>query len=170
MVSIGKKPIIGGIIAAIIGGIVVFGAQIESDDDFDDPFVDENVIWSVRISGSEFPPVPKTVSTNLFLENLVLYKFGFVPMGDSPESIKITITNPDGRLAFIEEFVLEKTLIDTGISKYYTWDYEGDDVFDFNSRDCHMNKKNCNYEMTVQRIGDLKGSVSISLFEVKRTV
>ena len=110
------------------------------------------------------------ININLFLENLVLYKFGFVPMGDSPESIKITITNSDGRLAFIEEFVLVKTLIDTGISKYYTWHYEGDDVFDFNSRDCHMNKKNCNYEMTVQRIGDLKGSVSISLFEVKRTV
>ena len=62
------------------------------------------------------------------------YKLGFVPMGDSPSKIRIDIkvrsagsdfAGTSWGLVFSEEFVLKGTPVDTGISKYYTWEYVG---------------------------------------------
>ncbi len=51
------------------------------------------------------------------------YSFRFVPNGSSPEvlSIKLSGSNFD----FSEDFVLESTLHQTGISEYFTWKYVG---------------------------------------------
>ena len=117
MNSVRKKPIIGGIILAGIIGLVAAGAQINPEYTGDEKHPNSEV-WSERISGPEFANVSIHKSSSIPLERNVQYKFEFVPMGDSPEQLKITI---DG--VFSETFVLEKTLVDTGISKYYTWNY-----------------------------------------------
>jgi len=52
--------------------------------------------------------------------------------------------------------------MDTGISEYYTWDYTGNKNFEISYQQC-QNQKTCNYDITVERYGNLKGSVSISL-------
>ena len=169
MNSVSKKPIIGGIILAAIIGLVAAGAQINPE------YTKENSgseIWNTRISGPEYHDISKHQFGGILLEKGVPYKFEFVPMGDSPERLKITIGG-----VFSETFVLKKTLVDTGISKYYTWDYSGDqylDIFDSNCElgDPYHGSSVCEdtYTLEVERFGNLEGSVSISLSKVDTSI
>ena len=154
-----KKPIIGGIILVAILGMVAVGAQINPEYTEDEKRPNSE-IWSKRIAGPEFADISIHKSSSIPLERNVQYKFEFVPMGDSPEQLKITI---DG--VFSETFVLEKTLVDTGISKYYTWEYVGKENVVISNQQC-PNQKTCNYDITVERFGNLEGSVSISLSRI----
>ena len=87
-------------------------------------------------------------------------------MGDSPERLKISVVwSGQGIKVFSEVFVLEKTLVDTGISKYYTWKYIGKENVVISNQQC-PNQKTCNYDITVERFGNLEGSVSISLSRI----
>jgi len=51
------------------------------------------------------------------------YDFRFVPNGDSPEILTISLEGSS--FSFSEDFQLEGTPHETGISVYYTWDYLG---------------------------------------------
>ena len=157
-----KKPIIGGIILASIIGVVFVGAQINPDN----PENEENQkseVWSTRISGPEFDDVFNHRYSPITLERKVPYKFDFVPMGDSPERLKISVGGKGSEVeVFSEMLYLEGMLMDTGISEYYTWDYTGNKNFEISYQQC-PNQKTCNYDITVERYGNLKGSVSISL-------
>jgi hypothetical protein len=51
------------------------------------------------------------------------YQFSFVPNGDSPQTLLIALKG--ATFSFAEDFQLEGTVHDTGISTYYTWDYLG---------------------------------------------
>jgi hypothetical protein len=157
-----KKPIIGAIILAAIIVMVSVGAQINPDN----PENEENQkseVWSIRISGPEFDDVFNHRYSPITLERKVPYKFDFVPMGDSPERLKISVGEKgSGVKVFSEMLYLEGTLMDTGISEYYTWDYTGNKNFEISYQQC-TNQKTCNYDITVERYGNLKGSVSISL-------
>ena len=154
-----KKPIVGGIILATIIGLVAAGAQINPEYSVGEERPNSEV-WNKRIAGPEFANDSILKSSPITLERNVQYKFEFVPMGDSPERIKISI---DG--VFSETFVLEKTLVDTGISKYYTWEYIGKENVLVSNQQC-PNQKTCDYEITVERFGNLEGSVSISLSKI----
>ena len=52
--------------------------------------------------------------------------------------------------------------MDTGISKYYTWEYIGEKFFTVSDRD--------DYEIVINREGNLKGSVSISIEKLDRSI
>ncbi len=165
MNSVRKKSIIGGIILASIIGLVAAGAQINPEYTEDEKRPNSEV-WSKRIAGPEFADTSIHKSSPISLERNVQYKFEFVPMGDSPERLKISIVwSGQGVEVFSEMFVLEKTLIDTGISKYYTWEYIGKENVLVSNQQC-PNQKTCNYEITVERFGNLEGSVSMSLSRV----
>ena len=169
MNSVSKKPIVGGIILATIIGLVAAAAQINPE------YTEESSgseTWNTRISGPEYHDISKHRFDGILLEKGVPYKFEFVPMGDSPERLKITIGG-----VFSETFVLKKTLVDTGISKYYTWDYSGDqylDIFDSNCElgDPYHGTSVCEdaYTLEVERFGNLEGSVSISLSKVDTSI
>ena len=153
-----KKPIIGGIILVAIIGVVYAGAQINPDN----PEIGE--VWSIRMASPEWHD-RQTVRTNLPNLEEGTYKLGFVPMGDSPSKIRIDIkvrsaefSHPDGGLVFSEIFVLKGTPVDTGISKYYTWEYVGQKYVYIPEVEGEAN-----YEITITRTGNLKGSVTISL-------
>ena len=157
-----KKPIIGGIILAAIIGVIFAGAQINPDNP------ENGEVWSTRIVGSEVSYSGNTqMATNptgdthkystITLERTVPYEFDFVAMGDSPKWLKISVGN-----VFSESLYLEGTLVDTGISEYYTWDYTGNKNFEISYEQC-PNQKTCNYDIIVERYGNLKGSVTISL-------
>ena len=90
------------------------------------------------------------------------YEIGFVPMGDSPEMLYLKIISEDGYEIYEQEFYLEKNLVDTGISKYYTWEYIGEKFFTVSERD--------GYEIVINREGNLKGSVSISIEKLDRSI
>ena len=159
-----KKPIIGGIILVAIIGIVSVGAQINPDNPENEKSPNSEV-WSTRMAGPEFDDIFNHRYSSITLETKVPYKFDFVPMGDSPERLKISVSVDYQQfqdLVFSEMFILEGTLVDTGISEYYTWDYTGNKNFEISYEQC-PNQKTCNYDITVERYGNLKGSVSISL-------
>jgi len=155
---VSKKPIIGGIILAAIIGVVFVGAEINPDNP------ENGEVWSIRKAGPEWDdrPILRAALPNL---EEGTYKLGFVPMGDSPSKIRIDIkvrsaefSHPDGGLVFSEIFVLKGTPVDTGISKYYTWEYVG-------QKHVYIPEVEgeANYEIRIERSGNLEGSVTISL-------
>ena len=155
-----KKPIIGGIILAAIIGVIYAGAQINPDNP------ENGEIWSIRMASPEWDDRPILRASLPNLEEGT-YKLGFVPMGDSPTKIRIDIkvrsTGSDfagttWTPMFSEEFILKGTLVDTGISKYYTWEYVGQKYVYIPEVE-----REANYEITIKRSGNLKGSVTISL-------
>ena len=159
-----KKPIIGGIILVAIIGVVYAGAQINPDNPENEKSPDSEV-WNTRIAGPEFDNISNHRYEPIALERKVPYEFHFVPMGDSPERLKISVVwSGQGVQVFSEMLYLEGTLVDTGISEYYTWDYVGNKNFEVSFEQC-PNQKICNYDITVERYGNLKGSVTISLLQ-----
>jgi len=149
---VSKKPIIGGIILVTIIGVVYAGAQINPDNP------ENGEVWSIRMAGPEWDDRPILRASLPNLEEGT-YKLGFVPMGDSPTKIRIDITGEwTGRVLFSEEFILKGTQVDTGISKYYTWEYVGQKYVYIPEVEGEAN-----YEITIKRTGNLKGSVTISL-------
>ncbi len=156
-----KKPIVGGIILASIIGVVFAGAQINPDNPENEDSNSE--VWSTRIAGPAFDNTWNHKYSPITLERKIPYEFDFVPMGDSPERLKISVVwSGQGVHVFSEMFILEGTLVDTGISEYYTWDYTGNKNFEISYEQC-PNQKTCNYDIIVERYGNLKGSVTISL-------
>ena len=162
-----KKPIIGGIILAAIIGVVFVGAQINPDNPENEKSPNSEV-WSVRMASSEWHD-RQTVRASLPNLEEGTYKLGFVPMGDSPTKIRIDIKgkwteryymDPSWRPVFSEEFILKGTPVDTGISKYYTWEYVGQKYVYIPEVE-----REANYEITIIRTGNLKGSVTISLLQ-----
>jgi hypothetical protein len=155
---VSKKPIIGGIILAAIIGVVFAGAQINPDNP------ENGEVWSIRMASPEWDDRQNHRAALPNLEEGT-YKLGFVPMGDSPSKIRIDIkvrsaefSHPDGGLVFSEIFVLKGTPVDTGISKYYTWEYVG-------QKHVYIPEVEgeANYEIRIERSGNLEGSVTISL-------
>jgi len=152
---VSKKPIIGGIILAAIIGMVFVGAQINPDNP------ENGEVWSIRMASPEWHD-RQTVRASLPNLEEGTYKIGFVPMGDSPHKITIAIkgksTTTSPNFYFSEEFVLKGTQVDTDISKYYTWEYVGQKYVYIPEVEGETN-----YEITIKRSGNLKGSVTISL-------
>jgi len=155
---VNKKPIIGGIVLAAIIGVVFVGAEINPDNP------ENGEVWSIRMAGPEWDdrPILRAALPNL---EEGTYKLGFVPMGDSPSPIRIDIkvrsaefSHHDGGLVFSEIFVLKGTPVDTGISKYYTWEYVGQKYVYIPEVEGEAD-----YEIRIERSGNLKGSVTISL-------
>jgi len=165
---VSKKPIIGGIILAAIIGVVFVGAQINPDNPENEKSPNSEV-WSVRMASSEWHD-RQTVRASLPNLEEGTYKIGFVPMGDSPSPIRIDIkvrsassiggsgSGTGWELLFSEIFVLKGTPVDTGISKYYTWEYVG-------QKHVYIPEVEgeANYEIRIERSGNLEGSVTISL-------
>ena len=157
-----KKPIIGGIILAAIIGMVFVGAQINPDNPENEKSPNSEV-WSARIAGPEYDDTWNHRYSPITLERKVPYEFDFVAMGDSPKWIKIYVNgHGPAAQALSEMLYLEGTLVDTGISEYYTWDYVGNKNFEISFKQC-PNQNTCNYDIIVERHGNLKGSVTISL-------
>jgi len=154
---VNKKPIIGGIILAAIIGVVFVGAQINPDNP------ENGEVWSIRMASPEWHD-RQTVRASLPNLEEGTYKIGFVPMGDSPHKITIVIkgksTTTSPNFYFSEKFVLKGTPVDTGISKYYTWEYVGQKFVYIPEVEGEAD-----YEITIVRSGNLKGSVSISLLQ-----
>lgn len=74
---------------------------------------------------------PDLYRNGLYQDNFSIkngdYKFRFVPNGDSPQILTITLRGKS--LSFTEDFKLEGIPHETGISTFYTWDYIGQKEF-----------------------------------------
>jgi len=168
-----KMVIVGGAVIILIVISMAYGASMN-------PGGNEQrsggEIWDFRISGQEFHG-KTTIMTDLGVIEEGTYEFGFVPMGDSPKKIRLIIDwvipenqryysdDPVKTEIFSEEFILERSLVDTGVSKYYTWEYLGQKFVQF-----PKTEGDARYDITIQRDGNLEGSVSISLSKLDRSI
>jgi hypothetical protein len=104
------------IIIPVVLIIVIIGLSFNQDDK-----KNSDVVFHVTLAD---PDLYKNGSySNTFTVNKGNYLFRFVPNGDSPQSLTILLKGED--YDFSENFKLKGTLHQTGISEYYTWDYDG---------------------------------------------
>ena len=174
-----KTVIAGGIVAAAIIVSITYGAVANPGGD---PIKEEpsSEVWNFRFSGQEFHNISSHGFDGISLETGNTYQFKFVPMGDSPEQLRLSLVGISPSVqVFSDTIYLKKTLVDTGISKYYTWEYVGDKFFQISDKECYekdstsstiLKKPLCYYELNVERIGNLMGSVSISIEKLDRSI
>ena len=174
-----KTVIAGGIVAAAIIVSITYGAVANPGGD---PIKEEpsSEVWNFRFSGQEFHNISSHGFDGISLETGNTYQFKFVPMGDSPEQLRLSLVGISPSVqVFSDTLYLKKTLVDTGISKYYTWEYVGDKFFQISDKECYekdstsstiLKKPLCYYELNVERIGNLMGSVSISIEKLGRSI
>ena len=85
------------------------------------------------------------------------YQFRFVPNGDSPKILSISLEG--NSISFSEDFELIGTPHETGISVYYTWDYLG-------KKEVKINEDQ-EIRIEVNPHENLLGSVSIDLIPLE---
>ena len=93
------------------------------------------------------------VYTDVFEADAGEYGFDFVPNGDSPRTLTISVEGTS--VMFYQEYALEGTLHDTGISQYYTWRYVGNDTMIIPERQ--------QLQITIDPHQNTQGPVSVSL-------
>ncbi|MFQ5572969.1 MAG: hypothetical protein ACE5EJ_01825 [Nitrosopumilaceae archaeon] len=112
------KPKVGGAIAAAIGIAILIGF-LGLD------FEEKNTDNIFHVTLAEPTMYENGVFTDSFEIEEGSYQFGFVPNGDSPQTLTISLSGPN--YYSMEKFVLHSVSHDTGISQYYTWSYVGDE-------------------------------------------
>jgi len=112
------NPKIGGAIAAAIGIVILIG--------FLGLYLDVNKTDDVfHVTLADPTMYENGVFTDSFEIEEGSYQFEFVPNGDSPQTLTISLSGPNHY--YIEKFVLNSESHETGISQYYTWSYTGDE-------------------------------------------
>ncbi|HSD04966.1 MAG TPA: hypothetical protein VLB45_04350 [Nitrosopumilaceae archaeon] len=95
------------------------------------------------------------IFTDFFEIQKGTYQFSFVPNGDSPQALSIALKG--ATFSFAEDFQLEGTAHDTGISTYYTWDYLGTKEI--------LVPEDQQLQIVINPNGNLLGSVSVDLIK-----
>lgn len=102
---------------------------------------------------------PKLYVDGIFSDTFAIkkgsYQFRFVPNGDSPQTLSITLKG--NSVLFSEDFKLEGIQHDTGISTYYTWKYLGQDRIEI--------PEDQNLQIVIDPHGNTLGPVSVYLIE-----
>ena len=142
---------IGGFIAIAIGITVVIGFFASSDNQTEDK---ENIVFHVTLAD------PQIYENGVYSYSLKMeegmYEIRFVPNGDSPKILTITMNGQS--LNFFENFALEGTPHETGVSTYYTWKYSGNKIIHVPS--------NQEIEILIDPNGNLLGPVSIDIMKI----
>ena len=90
------------------------------------PKNEANVAYHVTLAD------PKLYDNGTFTDNFKIqkgtYQFSFVPNGDSPQNLSISLKGD--LFSYDADFNLQGTIHKTGISSYYTWDYLGRKVIE----------------------------------------
>ena len=110
-------------LAAIVIAVVVFSSPNNVQD--------SDYAYYVNLSESKYGEIGIYVESfeigDVSCQRFCDYKFRFVPNGDSPQTLSISISGDN--TSFSEDFQLVGTSVETDISQYYTWDYDGQRVF-----------------------------------------
>jgi hypothetical protein len=142
---------IGGFIAIAIGITVAIGFFASSDNQTED---EENIVFHVTLAD------PQIYENGVYSYSLKIeegmYEIRFVPNGDSPKILTLTINGQS--LNFFENFVLEGTPHETGVSTYYTWKYSGNKIIQVPNQQ--------EIEILIDPNGNLLGPVSIDIMKI----
>jgi hypothetical protein len=112
---------------------------------------DENVAFHITLADSKL--YKDGVYSNIFQVKKGVYFLRFVPNGDSPEMLGITLNGKN--FHFFENFILKGTLHESGISEFFTWEYEGKSKVEFN--------EDMELEIIIDPYENLMGPVSVEL-------
>lgn len=114
---------------------------------------ENNIVFHVTLADPSL--YSDGVYSNSFFINEGHYSFRFVPNGSSPEvlSIKLNGENFD----FSEDFILEGTSHQTGISEYFTWKYVGEENILISEKQEIM--------IIINPNGNTMGSVSVDILQ-----
>ena len=138
-------------IVLVIGIIISIVFFASSDTKYEN---DENVVFHITLAE------PQKYENGRFSDSFEIengmYEIRFVPNGDSPKLLKISINGEF--LNFSEEFILEGTPHDTGISTYYTWKYLGNKIINISN--------NQEVKISIDPNGNLLGPVSIDIIKI----
>jgi len=144
-ISVNKKIIIIPIVVIVVIGLVSFSS--------DETNKKKNTIFHVTLAD------PDLYVNGEFSQVLTLekdeYFFRFVPNGSSPKILSITVVGEN--FGFDEDFQLRNTLHQTGISEYFTWEYDGTHSFTI--------PESGEVEIIVTTNGNIMGSVSADILE-----
>ncbi|MBS3922788.1 MAG: hypothetical protein KGZ37_06545 [Nitrosarchaeum sp.] len=136
------------IIIPIILIIIVIGLSFNSSEK-----ISNKTVFHVTLAD---PSLYKNgMYTNTFTINEGNYVLKFIPNGDSPKSLNILLKGEN--YDFSENFNLNGTLHQTGISEYYTWDYDGQKEITIPSSQ--------NIRIEINPNGNELGSVSVYIIE-----
>ena len=162
-----KKPIIGGIILAIIAIIIIFGEVINPDGS--ESIQNDNVVFHVTLAD------PALYDENgLYYHSFTveegLYEFRFVANGDSPKTLSILLWQPvrDNKI-FAFEYLLQGTLVEDEFSSWYVWDYLGRKGFYLDLSDLYLvldGELPTDVEIIISPNGNYDGPVSIDLIKL----
>ena len=172
------KPLLLGIVLAVIIGIVGFGVIIDEYVDSQKPIKNTTVFHVTladpalydceTIGASTYCKYTETV----FLEE-GMYEFRFVPNGDSPQKLEVRL-DPAGETGFSQKYVLVGNLVEGGMSSWYTWEYQIDpvDAYWADKRTCESCVSIDKWEagqtkITINPMGNVNGPVSIELVQIK---
>ena len=131
-----------------IGVLVIFGFFLFSNIETRD---NQNFVFHVTLADPNY--YENGVYTETFEIKEGTYKFGFVPNGDSPK--KLTISLDGDSIKYVEEFTLKGTPHETGISTYYTWEYAGNNLI--------LIPEDQTATITIDPNGNLMGPVSVDI-------
>jgi hypothetical protein len=114
------------------------------------PKNETNTVYHVTLAD------PKLYNNGIFTDNFKIqkgtYQFSFVPNGDSPQNLSISLK---GNFSYNEDFSLNGTIHNTGISSYDTWDYLGNKIIEI--------PQDQKIQIRIDPHGNVDGSVSVEL-------
>ena len=131
-------------IALIITALVVLSSESKSE---------KTVVYHITLAD------PKLYTDGIFTDTFKIqngtYQFSFVPNGDSPQIMSIQLKGESFSLS--RDFKLVGTPHNTGISTYYTWDYDGEKELEI--------LEDVELEITINPHENLLGSVSVDIIK-----
>jgi len=141
---------LGGYIAVIVGIVIVIGFLGTQDGEIQNA---EKRVFHVTLAD------PKNYENGVYSDSFEIgegmYEFRFVPNGDSPKILTISLNGESFR--YLETFSLEGIPHETGVSTYYTWEYSGNKTIRVPS--------NQEIEIIINPNGNLLGPVSVDIFQ-----
>ena len=145
------KPKFGALIGIVIGIMVVVGILGSLDKQTEGK---EGIVFHETLADPQ--KYENGVYSNSFEIDKGRYEFRFVPNGDSPNILTITLKGPS--FDFIENFILEGSPHETGVSLYYTWEYSGNKIIQVPSKQ--------EIEIQIDPNENLLGPVSIDIMKI----
>lgn len=137
----------------IIVPIVVILAIVFTSFSFEESAEKKNMQFHVTLADPELYINGKYTET--FTIEKGEYFFRFVPNGSSPKILSITLNG--NSFNFSEDFKRIGTPHQTGISEYYTWDYDGEKNI--------MISETQEISIIINPNGETLGSVSVDILE-----
>ncbi|MEX0639917.1 MAG: hypothetical protein WD018_01980 [Nitrosopumilaceae archaeon] len=111
------KTKFGGYIAIAVGIAVAIGFFGTQNGEIED----KNSVFHVTLAN------PENYEGGIFTDSFEIeegtYAYRFVPNGDSPQILTISLNGESIR--YLENFILNGIPHETGFSTYYTWEYSG---------------------------------------------